>query len=99
MENWQYELDKARQEGERAGYAKGVTVGYKNGTADAIKLRALDLFTLAAEIGYRSHLHDLMDVLEGHPFDKPWTAEELLTDLEPIEQVRIQTNSYTYGKH
>lgn len=110
MENWQYELGRARSEGESAGYKMGLTKGYSNGYQDGARQCSPKHFATIAAIGYLSHQHDLLDVLEGMQNEATaagidpqkragWLAAiaEISARLEPIEQVRHQTDSFTYN--
>lgn len=92
MENWQYELDRARSDGERAGYKKGVTVGYANGFKDAQRTtNRAEAFEIAAAIGYNTHIHDLLDVMEKYT---QITRTQLLEELEAIHAVREASGIY-----
>lgn len=91
MENWQNELDKARQE----GFKQGVTEGYRNGYRDGKTMLNKEAYDIGLEIGYLSHQHDLLDVLETLREER-LSAVRILDELKPIEQIREQTKLYTY---
>lgn len=90
MENWQSELAKA----ERRGYEKGVTEGYKHGVIDGSKKAAI-AYKDGQAVGYLSHSHDLLDVLEALK-DERVDALRIIDELEPIEKIRLQTNIFIY---
>jgi len=96
VENWNYELQKAYEDGRKAG----VTEGYKNGFSDGqrvAKTKTDESFGFGACCGYNTHLLDVLDILfellESNDSRKI-DGDELMDRMDQIYQIRNQLNIY-----